>query len=54
MKEQADKYKPTLTRTLKKLIKIAELTIMPTIKADLKGMNVFKKKKKTRKKLVKM
>ena len=49
MKEKADKDKPTLTWRLKKLIKIARLTIMPTIKADLKEMNKFKKSIKTRK-----
>ena len=55
MKEKADKDKPTLTWRLKKLIKIARLTIMPTIKADLKEMNKFKKsinKKKNKKKLI--
>ena len=49
MKEKADKDQPTLTWRLKKLIKIAKLTIMPTIKADLKEMNKFKKSIKTRK-----
>ena len=45
MKERAVKDKPTLTSRLEKVMKIAKLTIMPTIKVDLKHIKEFKKKK---------